>query len=238
MKTAAPQRVASPRKAPQAEARRYAAEATARAREPPSPRSHGHAQPLMRKLIVTNIISLDGYYVGPGGNVMVMPMDERFDAYNAERLAAADTLLLGRNSYDMFRGFWPQMADKPDATENEREISRLENAIEKLVVSDSLTMDETEPWQDTTRIVPRADAHEQSAQLKRADGGDILVFASRTLWNDLLGAGLIDELHFIVGSVVVGGGTSVFATELPAPLKLLGTETWEGSDNVLVRYAA
>ena len=50
----------------------------------------------MRKLIVSNIMSLDGYYEGPGENVMVLPMDEAFDAYNAERLRAADTLLLER----------------------------------------------------------------------------------------------------------------------------------------------
>jgi hypothetical protein len=48
----------------------------------------------MRKLVVCNIMSLDGYYDGPGQDVMVMPMDEAFDAYNAERLRAADTLVL------------------------------------------------------------------------------------------------------------------------------------------------
>lgn len=53
---------------------------------------------MMRKLIVCNIMSLDGYYTGLGNNVMVMPMDEAFDAYNVERLHAADTLLLGRTT--------------------------------------------------------------------------------------------------------------------------------------------
>jgi dihydrofolate reductase len=67
----------------------------------------------MRKLIVCDMMSLDGYYTGPGNNVMVLPMDEAFDAYNAERLRAADTLLLGRVSYDMFRSFWPSVADDP-----------------------------------------------------------------------------------------------------------------------------
>jgi len=191
----------------------------------------------MRKLIVTNIMSLDGYYEGPGGNVMVLPMDHRFDVYNAERLAAADTLLLGRSSYDMFRGFWPPMADNPDATPAEREVSRLEDAIEKVVVSDTITPDETEPWRDTTRIVRRADGPEEIAELKRGSGRDILIFASRTLWNELLAAGLVDELHLIVGSVVVGDGTPIFATASPAPLRLLGTQSWDGSDNVLVRYA-
>src|SRR5919106_90675 len=125
----------------------------------------------MRKLVVTNIISLDGYYDGPGGNVMVMPMDESFDAYNAERLAAADTLLLGRNSYEMFKGFWPQMADNPEATPTNREISRLENEIEKVVVSDTLTPEETAPWGETTRIVPRANAHERIAGVHKRGAG-------------------------------------------------------------------
>jgi hypothetical protein len=49
----------------------------------------------MHRLIVSNIMSLDGYYQGPGKSVMILPMDGAFDAYNAERLRAADTLLLG-----------------------------------------------------------------------------------------------------------------------------------------------
>ena len=52
----------------------------------------------MRKLVVCNIMSLDGYYEGPGRNVMVLPMDASFDEYNLERLRSADTLLLGRTS--------------------------------------------------------------------------------------------------------------------------------------------
>ena len=115
----------------------------------------------MRKLIVTNIVSLDGYVDGPGGNVMALPMDASFDAYNAERLRAAGTLLLGRRTYDMFRGFWPAVDGDPAYSPVHWEISRLDNAIEKVVVSDSLTAGQTAPWTGTTRIVRRADAHQQ-----------------------------------------------------------------------------
>jgi hypothetical protein len=53
----------------------------------------------MRKLVVVNIMSLDGYVAGPGGNVMALPMDGFFDEHNLERLRAADTLLLGATTY-------------------------------------------------------------------------------------------------------------------------------------------
>jgi hypothetical protein len=69
----------------------------------------------MRKLVVFNLVSMDGYYEAPDKNVMPLfdyrreayPTDESFDAYNVERLCAADTLLLGRTSYEGFKGYWP-----------------------------------------------------------------------------------------------------------------------------------
>jgi len=189
----------------------------------------------MRKLIVCNVMSLDGYYEGQGKNVMVMPLDEAFDAYCAERLRAAGTLLLGRTTYDGFKGFWPSVADDPSFTPTQREISRRDNEIDKVVVSDSLTSDETAPWHNTS-IVGRADAHEQIAELKRQTGGEILMFGSHTLWSDLLANGLVDELHLMIGPVVVGGGTPVFDGQPPVSLQLAGTRTWDGSGNVLVRY--
>ena len=168
---------------------------------------------------------------------MVLPMDHRFDEHNAERLRAADTLLLGRTTYEGFKGFWHAMADNPDATEAHREISRIEDAIDKVVVSDTLRAEHTEPWRGTTEIVRRADADARIAELKRGPGRDILMFGSRTLWHDLLDAGLVDELHLMVGCVVLGGGTPLFAPGRQASLELLGTQTFEHSSNVLVRYA-
>jgi dihydrofolate reductase len=190
----------------------------------------------MRKLIVTNIVSLDGYYEGPGGNVMLLPMDHTFDAYNVERLRAADTLLLGRKSYDLFRGFWPPMAEDPDAPPTHRELARLENAIEKVVVSDSITPEETAPWRDTTQIVRRAAAREEIARLKGGEGREILTFASRTLWNDLLDARIVDELHLVLGAVALGDGRPLFAAPSAGQLRLLGARPFDGSNNVLLRY--
>jgi len=190
----------------------------------------------MRTLIVTNIVSLDGYFEGPGGNVMAMNMDHAFNAYNLERLQAADTLLLGRTSFEMFQGFWPTVVDNPDFDDVNRAISRRDNEIDKVVVSDSLTEDGLSAWKGTTRIVSRSDAHQTIAELKAGDGGDILAFGSHLLWNDLLAAGLVDEVHLMVGPAALGGGTPAFTA--PVALHRLDTRTWDGSDNVLVRYAA
>jgi dihydrofolate reductase len=200
----------------------------------------------MRKLIVSNIMSLDGYYEGPGKNVMtlfdyrrdVYPTDESFDAYNAERLREADTLLLGRVTYDGFKGFWPSVADDPDATPIQWEISRLNNAIDKVVISDSLTPEQTKPWEQNTRIIGRADTHEQIGELKRQPGKDILVFGSRTLWNDLLDNHLVDELHLMIGPVVLGAGTPLFDGQPAVSLRLIDIRKWDASENVLVRYEA
>lgn len=196
----------------------------------------------MRKLIVSNAMSLDGYYEGPGKNVMALfdyrwdyPTDESFDAYNAERLRAADTLLLGRVSYRGFKGFWPSVADDPDATPIQREISHLNNAIDKVVISDSLTPEEAAPWHNT-RIIGRVDAHEQIAELKRQSGKDILVFGSHTLWNDLLTKDLVDELHLMIGPVVLGAGTPLFDGQPAVSLRLIETRMWDDSGNVLVQY--
>src|SRR5689334_9417886 len=199
----------------------------------------------MRKLIVANIISLDGYVEGPGGNVMVLPMDTFFDEYNLERLRAADTLLLGATTYMGLKGYWPAVADNPELSpavaanpslaDVHRETGQRNNEIQKVVVSDSLTKEDTAPWTDTT-IVRRADAHRAIAELKSEPGRDILMFGSHTLWNDLLRAGLVDELHLMLGAKVIGGGTPAFGAGPVPPLRLAGTHRRDGSDNLLLRY--
>jgi dihydrofolate reductase len=130
------------------------------------------------------------------------------------------------------------VADDPNPqwTPTHREISRLDNAIDKVVISDSLTAEQTEPWHESTRIIRRADAHEQLAELKRQPGNDILVFGSHTLWNDLLANDLVDEFHLMIGHVILGGGTPAFDGQPPASLRLIDTRRWDGSDNVLVQY--
>lgn len=191
----------------------------------------------MRKVVVSTIISADGYHEGVDHNVSALPFDDGFSAYNLQRLEAADTLLVGRASYEMFRSYWPGVADDPSQPEVERAISRRNNAIEKVVVSDGLGADETAPWTDTTRVVGRAGAPAAVAELKQGDGGDIVIFGSRITWNALLIAGVVDEVHLLIGPALLGAGTSVFGGPSPVRLRLLETRVLEDSQLILARYA-
>lgn len=190
----------------------------------------------MAKLIVSNLISLDGYCAGPGGNPGALPMDAAFDAYNTERLRAAGTLVFGATTFSMFRGYWPAVGQSADAPASQREIARLNGPMPKLVVSDRLNVKAAEPWGDA-EIVRRAQAHERIRQLKRETERDLLVFGSHVLWNDLLAHGLVDELHLLLGPVVLGDGVRAFEGGLPATLRLVGQRQLAGSGTVLLQYA-
>jgi dihydrofolate reductase len=189
----------------------------------------------MRKLIVCNMISLDGFYSGAAGDISAMPFDAGFSDYNAERLRAADMLLLGRKTFEAFRAYWPAIADDASQPAVEREVSRLSTAMDKVVVSDALKPDELEGW-GPARVVERANAHAEVAALKEEPGREILIFGSHVLWNDLLAAGLIDELHLVVGAGIVGDGIRAFEGRPPGSLRLMEARTFEGSSLLLARY--
>ena len=81
-----------------------------------------------------------------------------------------------------------------------------------------------------------SDEHQQIADLTRQAGKDILITGSRTLWNDLLAHDLIDEIHLMIGNVVLGAGIPIFVGKPPASLWLVEVRSWRDSDNILVRY--
>jgi dihydrofolate reductase len=193
----------------------------------------------MASVIVTNIVSLDGFDRDTEGSPLSLNMDAAFDAHNLARMRRAGTVLLGARSFQMFSSFWPHVADapadpaNPALTDTNREFSRIYNRVPKVVVSDSYTPGSDNPWHATTTQVRRDDA----AAWIRAhadDDGDIVVFASKTTWNGLLRAGLVDEVDLVVSPRALGAGGPVF--EQRTELEVLEARPLEGSANVLLRY--
>jgi dihydrofolate reductase len=179
----------------------------------------------MRKVVVSEFVSLDGVMEDPGGAgefdrggwSFRFDRGPEGDKFKFDELAAADALLLGRKTYEGFAAAWPQMEEQTG------EYGAWMNGYPKYVVS--TTLQEPLEWRNSTLI--KGDLAEEVFRLKEQPGKDILVFGSGELVNTLMQHGLIDEFRLMVFPVVVGGGKRLFGEGIEtAVLELVDTKTF------------
>jgi dihydrofolate reductase len=173
-------------------------------------------EPGMRRTITTTWVTVDGFIAGPNGDMSWIGeiYDDAMGAYESDLVSAADTLLLGRVTYESFAGSWPHVPESPTASEGEKAYARRLNAMRKVVFSTSL---DRVDWNNSTLL--KAITPEAIAQLKAEPGGDMLIYGSASVVRALTRLGLIDEYQLLLHPVLVGGGKPLFG-ELKDQVKL------------------
>ena len=181
----------------------------------------------MRKVIVQEWLSLDGFAADKNGNLDFFPAGSPHEAFDTEQLAfldRIDTILLGRKTYELFVDFWPTAT-----TETELIADRL-NELPKIVFSNTLTDATWGKWPPAR--LARGDAVTEVEQMKAQNGKDMIVWGSLSLAQDLIAANLVDEFLVEICPALAGGGRSMFPSlESYARLKRVDVRTY---DNGLV----
>lgn len=167
--------------------------------------------------VVTNMsLSLDGHYAAPDNPVdmrWVMPyaITDVARDHLTSLWQPATTALLGRVNAEGFLGFWPTVIGMAGADPRDEAFARWLVDTEKVVLSSTL---EAAPWERTT-VVDKPTT-EVVADLRAAEGGDILVLSSASVIKALLAADQVDRLALTVFPVFLGGGPRLFDDGLPA----------------------
>lgn len=177
----------------------------------------------MRKIIVTMWMTLDGFIAGPNGEMdwIGAIYDEAMGNYEYDLISAADTLMLGRTTYESFAGSWPKVPDNPNASPGEVAYARLLNAMRKVVFSKTL---EKADWHNSTLL--RDIVPVEIEQLKQEPGKDIVIYGSASVVQALTNLGLIDEYQLLIHPDILGGGKPLFKNiKDRVHLKLVNTKT-------------
>lgn len=179
----------------------------------------------MRKILAHEMVTIDGFFAGPNGELDWFVWDEVLKDVSIELLKSVDTILFGRVTYEMMAGYWPT------APEEDPVIQEAMNSLPKIVFSRTL---KNAGW-NNTRLVPDID-REEIRRMKQLPGKNMVIYGSGTLVSALARHSLIDEYRLIVNPVVLGAGKSLFTGITDRlNLRLLDTEAL-GSGNVLLRY--
>lgn len=193
-----------------------------------------------RRIVMFNQLSADGFFADPRGGLDWVVSDPELQRRAVANMPGTDCILLGRRTYDLFAGFWPQALRDSSAPgpHGERKqdpnfvaMARWLNETQKLVVSRSLTQAEWGPGE----VLGRIDPAELTARKQRA-GRDMLIFGSGSVVSQLSEHGLIDEYRFVVCPLLLGRGRSLLG-ELNQRVRLkLGSAESFPSGNVLLTY--
>ncbi len=182
----------------------------------------------MRKIIASEFVSADGYMSGPKEDMgwVMNNFNEEMGKYAGDLMESMDTVLLGRVTYEIMAGAWPNMTEEssPGATKM--------NSVRKVVVSSTL---DAAPWgkYEAARII-RNNVEEEIRQLKQMPGRNIVIYGSGTLVHSLTELGLIDEYQLLVHPVLLGGGKLLFRPmRRQIDLKLLRVQSFGNGVNVL-----
>jgi dihydrofolate reductase len=174
------------------------------------------ATPAGRTVVGNISLSLDGRVNGLGGEydmgwIVPHAVSDAARDLMVRLTNTASTVVLGRKNYEGFGGHWPVVARDPDAEPRDRTIGQWLDAVEKVVVSTTLTEAD---WSNS-RVV-NADPAVVVDELRGQDGGDIVVLNSSSVIRGLLQAGQIDRMIVTLCPEVVGGGGRLLEDGLPA----------------------
>jgi dihydrofolate reductase len=184
----------------------------------------------MRKIIVFNMVSLDGFIADASGDMRwARKQDSEWNAFVAENAQGECVFLFGRVTYEMMASFWPT----PYAIEHIPLVATRMNAQQKYVFTRTL---QKASWENTTLM--HGDLIAETRRMKNESGPNILIFGSGTVISQLAQARLIDEYQVVVNPIVLGKGKAIFsAVEEKFHLKLTRTRVF-GNGNVLLCYEA
>ena len=184
----------------------------------------------MRKLVVTQFVSLDGVMEGPGGeNKELGPWTFSFDrgddgnTYKIDETMASDALLLGRVTYDGFAAAWPDRKDDAGFADKF-------NSMPKYVVSSTLT----DPSWNNSHVVDPENLVDAVNRIKQEGDGDLAVHGSPTLVQALIDNDLVDEYHLMLFPVVLGQGKKLFQDGRRTTRLQLASSRPVGPDGVVV----
>ena len=174
----------------------------------------------MRKLIVFNNISLDGYFTDAEGLLhWAHKSDPEWNEFTASNASGDGVLVFGRKTYDLMAGFWPTA----QATEMFPEVAEGMNNLPKVVFSRSM---KEAAWQNTRLIKDKI--VEEMRRLKSEPGNDMVIMGSGTLVSQFTQEGLIDEYHIVTHPIIIGKGRTMFeGVKEQVPLKRTKTRTFE-----------